>query len=343
MRSIDTVLSSSQAHTSSEPAEAHYAFFIKKFLTTTRYYAFFQSMFFLLIVVEVFSFLCFLSLPSQSFFMASSLAIIFLTTFAYFVLRFYFEAKKPGQFLQIKQEFADVIESSSSFDKSSAEHSIFMASCFQKFASYLYGKEYSYYSLPENFTTLQNLVSKLSAYMHWQDIQKMKEVLLLSCVEKHVQIVKSSPLDLDAHASLGHAYLSLSAIYKPPLTASWVSSSYFSEAMKEKFKQAALRAVEEFKILQDYATQDPWIHAQLASLYHDLKQPQEEILQYETMFKLAPQEPKVLYRLGVLYFEQGLTSKGLRMYEKLKRISSSHAEELISFYDAYSVQSQETL
>ncbi|NNM43617.1 MAG: hypothetical protein HKM07_04680 [Chlamydiae bacterium] len=323
--------------------EMQYTFFLEKFLSITRYYALFQSVFFLILVLEVLGFFCFLSLPSQSFFMASSLAIIFLTAFAYFVLRFYFQAKKPEQFLGLKQEFSDALESSIAFEKNSPNYHVSIANALHKLASYLQGKEYSYYTLPQNFSTMQSLISKLSAYLHWEDVQKMKEILLLSSIEKHVSLVKTSPTDLEAHASLAGAYLALSTIYKPHAQSQglWVSSEYFSEKMKKKFQQVAYRAVEEFKILQDYASEDPWIHAQLASLYHDLERPQEEILEYETMMKLAPQEPKVLYRLGVLYFQQGHTSKGLRIYEKLKKISFAQAEELISFYDAYSILEQE--
>ena len=95
---------------------------------------------------------------------------------------------------------------------------------------------------------------------------------------------------------------------------------------------AAERAIEEFKILNDYAPEDPWIHAQLAYSYHDLQMPQEEIREYETVLRLKPDDMDTLFRLGVLYFQQGMNAKGLQAYEELKRFHYKKAEALIGYY-----------
>jgi len=71
--------------------------------------------------------------------------------------------------------------------------------------------------------------------------------------------------------------------------------------------------------------------------------PFEEMQEYETVLKISPLDNDVLFRLGVLYFQQGLIAKGLRVYEQLKMTKEFKAAELISYYDAYlSEEYQET-
>ena len=63
--------------------------------------------------------------------------------------------------------------------------------------------------------------------------------------------------------------------------------------------------------------------------------PKEEIKEYETILKLCPNDKETLYKLGKLYFEQGLNAKGLQVYEILKNSNYIKAESLIHFYGAY--------
>jgi tetratricopeptide (TPR) repeat protein len=77
------------------------------------------------------------------------------------------------------------------------------------------------------------------------------------------------------------------------------------------------------------------VHAQLAYSYHDLKMPQEEIKEYETLLTLIPGDHEIIFKLGMLYFQQGLNAQGLRMYDQLKRTHFKKAEDLIKFYGAY--------
>ena len=104
------------------------------------------------------------------------------------------------------------------------------------------------------------------------------------------------------------------------------------KVFKQKFRSIAERAIEEFKILSDYAPEDPWVHAQLAYSYRDLQMPKEEIREYETILQLCPEDKETLFKLGKLYFEQGQNAKGLQVYETLKRSNYKNAENLIHFY-----------
>jgi len=71
---------------------------------------------------------------------------------------------------------------------------------------------------------------------------------------------------------------------------------------------------------------------QLAYSYRDLGMPTQEIDEYETILKLCPHDKETLFKLGVLYFSQGLNSKGLRVYEELRHSHFKKARLLIGHY-----------
>lgn len=310
---------------------------IDEFRRITRYYAFFHLLFVAIGLGELFCFLAFFSLLTKSSLLAFSLAAIFLTGFAYFVLRFYFQAKKPEQLWQVRETFIQTCQNT--VDPTAKGMAISQA--IYQLVSALQYQEYNYYSLPKQFETIGPILKKLSAWSYWQDVHKMKEILLFALIGEHVQRVKREPTELEAHATLGNAFIALSKIYldprknDPDLQIPWIPSAYSSFEMQEKFKAASERAIEEFKILDTYAPNDPWVHAQLASIYHDLEMIEEEVKEYENMLRISPQDKEVLYRLGVLYFQQGLNAKALRVYEQLKMNRDPKADDLIYFYDAY--------
>ena len=64
---------------------------------------------------------------------------------------------------------------------------------------------------------------------------------------------------------------------------------------------------------------------------------EKEIKEVELLLKLRPQDKEILYRLGSLYFSQGLNAKGLQIYEELKRTNYKKAEDLISSYGSFIV------
>lgn len=111
----------------------------------------------------------------------------------------------------------------------------------------------------------------------------------------------------------------------------WIPDETRKE-MNAKFRSTAQRAIEEFKILSTYAPDDPWVHTQLAYSYHDLQMPEEEIKEYEIIHKLNPHDHDNLFKLGTLYFQQGLNAQGLTIYEKLAQYNHSKAESLIRSY-----------
>ena len=153
-------------------------------------------------------------------------------------------------------------------------------------------------------------------------------------MEKHIEIVKKYPTDLEIHASLAHAYLALSRLYQDYLDRFGVDSEGHA-VLKTKFSQAVQSAIEEFTIIDHYAPNDPWVHAQLASSYHALAEFEKELAEYERILELCPNDKEIMHRLGILYFKLGKSAKGLAIYEDLKRAGHSKAQELINFYDAH--------
>jgi hypothetical protein len=323
-----------------EQVHRHCAQALDKFGSITRYYALFHILFFSALLVELLSFLLFFPFFAKSSILAFSLAIIFLTSFSYFVMVFYFQAKKPEQFTQLRDAYLEASKNELPFEPGTSAYHLSLSHAARHLVTMLHNQESKYYPYLKRFPTLFSLLKKFSIWSHWKDVHKMKELLLFLAIHEHIQLVKSEPTDLEAHASLADTYCALCKLYMAPAKHSseemiWIPPAYFSEEMRQKFTFAAERAIEEFKILDDYAPNDRWIHAQLASLYHDLELPEQETLEYEKMLKIAPQDRNILFRLGVLYFQQGYNAKGLRIYEQLKKSKDKKADELISYYNAY--------
>jgi tetratricopeptide (TPR) repeat protein len=312
---------------------------LKAFKQVTRQYALFHITFFVLAVLELSAFVLFFSFLTKTTIFAFSLAGLFLTGFTYFVLLFYFQAKKPDQLLELRNDFLEAMRSTLPFEKNTREYHLALAAVLERLLSTLHRQEYTYYSLPSSFKTLSPLMQKFSVWTHWQDLHQMKELLFLMIIKEQIELIKIQPTHLEAHAHLASSYHALSKLYMDPRRLSpedehlWVSPDYASSEMREKFKKASSRAVEEYKILNSYAPNDPWIHAQLATIYHNLDLFQEEMREYEAILKISPDEQEVLFSLGVLYFKHGLSAQGLRLYEQLKKNDDAKAGALISCYE----------
>lgn len=305
-----------------------------------RYMAF--NLFFLVVcTAEVVALGCFFAFLMQSLVLALSLAVVFFTFFAYFTLRIYFQTNRPEQFQAVKERYLNLYKGALHYQEGTSDHYYALANGCCKFANRLHGREYNYYSPPSWLGFLAPWMERLSCWLHWQDIHLMKELMLNEAVQEHIKFVKSQPTSLEAHAALANAYVMLSGLYVDPRKLEgydedrWIPSGKYDDKCNEKFRFTAERAIEEFKILSEYAPDDPWVHSQLAYSYHDLQMPMEEIKEYETIRKLLPSDKDNMYKLGMLYFQQGMNAKGLRVYEELKKAHYARAESLIRFYGSY--------
>jgi tetratricopeptide (TPR) repeat protein len=288
-------------------------------------------------LLEVFLVLFFLTDLVKSSLLAVSLAGLFFTFFSYFIIRLYLNNKKPEQFKKIVSDFTAICQDLVNFQDEVPEHRFALATAYTKYATAMHGKDEKIWRLPAWLELLRPSMERFSFWWHWHDLHSMRERLLLKAVDEHLEIVKMEPTDLEVHAALANAYVTLSGVYVNPysehdIDAKRIPHEGYRQKLKDRFRFTAERAIEEFKILNDYAPDDPWVHVQLAYSYRDLGMPKEEINEYEIVLSLCPDDYDTLYRLGMLYFEQGHNAKGLDVYEALRTINFKKAEQLIAHY-----------
>jgi tetratricopeptide (TPR) repeat protein len=300
----------------------YYRAILKEFRRVTQSFVTFNLLYLTLFAAELFLFFFFLPFLSRSSFLAFALGGMFLTCFSYFVLLFYFQAKKPEQLTELKNRFIQSCRQVLPAPEGEAQHHLSMAEALSKLSAYLQDFERNFYAVPRILTPFGKAISRFSAYSHGEDVFKMKKLLLQAAVEEHLKQIRSTPTDLEVHASLANTYVALSKVYKEP-------------RFEEEYKMTSRLAMEEFYILSHYAPSDPWVHEQLAVGYRDLGMPEEEIREVETLLRLRSQDKEILYRLGSLYFKQGLNAKGLQIYEELKRANFKKAEDLIGSYGTF--------
>lgn len=300
----------------------YYRAILREFRRVTHGFVSFNLLYLVLFSGELFLFFFFLPFLSKSAIFAFALAGLFLTCFSYFVLLFYFQAKKPEQLIQLRDQFLQSCRQVLSLPPGEAQHHLSLADALSKLATYLNDFEWNFYQIPKFLHPFSKLISRFSAYCYGEDVFKMKLLLLQAAVTEHLKQIRTTPTDLEVHASLANTYVALSKIYKRSVE-------------EEKYRVAARMAIEEFTILGQYAPNDPWVHEQLAVGYRDLGMPEEEMREVETLLKLRSRDKEILYRLGTLYFKQGMNAKGLQIYEELKRGNFKKAEDLMTAYGTF--------
>lgn len=301
----------------------YYRAILREFRRVTHSFVSFNLLFLALFTSELFLFFFFLPFLTKSAIFAFALGGLFLTCFSYFVLLFYFQAKKPEQLIFLKDQFIQSCRQVLSIPPGEAQHHLSLAEALSKLSSYLHDFEWNFYNVPRFLQPISGLISRFSAYCYGEDVFKMKLLLLRAAVDEHLKQIRTTPTDLEVHASLANTYVALSKIYQGPL-------------FEEKYRLTARLAIEEFCILSQYAPNDPWVHEQLAAGYRDLGMPEEEMREVETLLKLRSQDKEILYLLGTLYFKQGMNAKGLQIYEELRKANFKKAEDLMGFYGTFS-------
>lgn len=314
----------------------YYRSVLKKFRKISRSFLHFNFSFIAIVGLELTLFASFFPLLTHSVLFALALSILFLTCFSYSVLLFYFQAKKPEQLISLKEEFLQSCRTLLSTPEGMAEHHLSIAEALSRLSSYLHDFEWDLYKVPSILQFNAQQISRFSAYWYWEDVFKMKQLLLEAAIIEHIKQIRITPTDLEVHASLANTYVTLSKLYKFPFSSQNHPKIHKLKSLQAQFEDKSILysrlAMEEFKILSQYAADDPWVHEQMAMGYKDLCLPEEEIKEVEVLRKLRPQDKEILCRLGTLYFSQGLNAKGLLVYEELKKTNFKKAEDLISSY-----------
>jgi tetratricopeptide (TPR) repeat protein len=294
----------------------------------TRSHVAFHVSFGLLSAIELCAFIFFFSFWMHSYAVAFLIGIFLLTGFSYFVLFAYLQTRKRQQLIDLGELFIEACERSIPPDDGFA-----LSSLIYQIIDDLDSLISNYYALPIFGETINTLLRKFSVYCHWQDILLLKHLLLTHTISSYLRMVKRAPMDLGLHAALAEAYLSLASLYQEPANPlPWTPPDYGTPTMQAKHKNACLRALEEYTIIAASIPQDPWIHIQLATVHRKLGNLDKEISEYEYLLTLSPEHRSVMFHLGVLYFQQGSTAKGLQLYETLKNLNDADAENLIAYY-----------
>lgn len=298
-----------------------------------RSHLLFNILFWSLLIIQAVLIVVFLPVLLKSALMAIMIALFVLTLFAYLVIREYLTAQKAVKFDHLKHNF---VEACNGVIQTGADKTL--AGACTLLAEELHGREYTYFQAPSFLKMLNPVFEKISCKWHWKDVFYMQEVLLMQAVAEKIKQVKKEPTSLEAHAELAKAYIMLSGLYIDPKKVRekeehrWIHPERVSEESARKFKESSEKAIEEFKIIKEYAPQDPWVNEQLAFSYHDLAMTKHEIEEYENILALKPQHVETLRKVGELYFILGHNGKGLKVYEQLRKLNPPLADEVIAYY-----------
>ncbi len=291
----------------------------QKFLLLIKASQRFHTVFFSLVGCELVS-LCTLALFSKSLFIAFALAGLCLTVFSYLLIRFYQETKHREEARAVLQEFLgackDEIPEASPLSCARALHHLLHVINFKDL------------ELHANHPFLQ----KCLVWLHWKEVHEMQKRLLHHALEYHIQAIKEEPQDIQAHASLAQAYLSLGHVYCPPEDFLWVPKAFLGKPMQDNAKRCFEFALQEWKIISAFSPNDPWIHLQLAQVFYLLERSDEELKELELVHRLQPHDRDAMLHLGIKYFEQNMPAQALALYQALKKANDARAEELISHY-----------
>lgn len=312
---------------------------IGRFKGIIRSYLLFHFSFAILFPLQIILFSYLLLHAPKSIYLALSLATFLLSIFSYCILIYYFQGKKGQQFQEIQKQFFSTLKRQMPPDISLLDYHLSIANAAFQLTTYLYQSETYTLSVPP-FRFSKKLTIKMGFLLNWKDIQKMQEILMSVAIREHIQLIKIEPVNLAVHTSLANTFIALSKIYELPSDPLYqdsylINRIFQSPKMRSDFQFATNRAIEELKVLDDLAPNDPWIHAQLASCYHHLEMVSEEIHEYEILLHLRSDDKEILFRLGKLYFETGKMALGLRIYERLSRIDVKGASDLIAHYDIF--------
>lgn len=300
---------------------------LENFRKIVQSFILFHVVFIVLIAVELMIVLP-LSVQSMATF-ALALGAIFLSAFSYVVLCFYFYTRKPERLFDLKETFLQSCRRHLSIPSGELQHHLSISAALMKLAAYLEDFEKSFYKLPSFLQPIEPFLATISSYFYWKDVFKLKQFLLDAAIEEHLMQIRITPTDLEVHASLATTYVAQSKLFRNIAALNHRKSQAMFEA---SFRASARLAMEEFRILNHYAPNDPWVHEQLATGYHELDMPEEELREMEFLFTLRPQDREILFRLGELYFQQKMNAKGLQIYEELKQSNFKKAESLIASY-----------
>lgn len=263
------------------------------------------------------------------------IALLSLSTFTYLALIFYFQSKKKDQFEHLTDWYVSISKKAIGGEFSYLEHYLSLAGGLYHFSHYLNPKNMPLYKVKAPLPSLQKILKKLALFIYVKDFHKLKEMLMIACIEQHLELLKYEPTHLEVHGSLANSYLALAKIYKYSKNHELLDSlslDKLPDESKIKFRNTILHAIQEYQILEDDLPEDPWVLMQLAICYHELEDYDNEILYFEKILNSSQNNYAIMMRLAELYFSQKKHSKGFKLYKMLKENQVDGADLLMENY-----------
>lgn len=261
--------------------------------------------FFVALVIEIVLLLFFFPLLIKSAFFAITLAALLITLFSFYTLRNYQASEKEEALRELIQKYLKGVHSLSESPKTPAETRQNAADACLALASLF--KE-----APQTPSFFRR---KYRDLMGGEEEQKFKELLFRRALEELAGQVRLHPCDVAPHIRLAETYFLMARICRG--------------MEREKLLK---KGVEELKILLELAPGNPQVLEKLAAHYGELGDLLSQTAVLEQKLALEPHHPETLFQLGCLYFSQGHTSKGFKIYETLKIQHPGKSDQLMSYY-----------
>ncbi|MBM3191046.1 MAG: hypothetical protein FJZ63_00130 [Chlamydiae bacterium] len=302
----------------------------KTLFSYVLFHALFVVFFFLQITISSLLYL-FSKTPTV---LAFSLFFFIFSAFTYLVLIFYFQTKKQDRLKLLKEWFLSICKQSVGEGLNVMDYHLYLAGALYSFSNMFHLKDLPVYFSSVPILSWQRLMRKCSYLWHWKDFQTMRKLLILDCIYQHLALLKYEPTNLEVHGSLANTYLTLASIYQMSYhqDTSRFSSDDLSAKTLKAFNHAVYKAIEEYKIILSSAPNDPWVLAQLAACYHELHLYAEEIYYFEKILEITSPNLDILYRLAYLYFQEGHSAEGFKLYKHIRDLDEAKADALFEYY-----------
>jgi hypothetical protein len=276
---------------------------------------------------------------AKSLYTPIAFSLLFLTISSYALIAYYQKNRKLDSMEKIAKDFLHycTLHLSKNIEDREKLH-LAIAESIRDFAQALHNQELFYLNIyPFKFS--KNHIISYFLYFHYNDILYLQEKLLDICLDLHSKVLEDCACSLQFHSSLSKTYTALSNCYKKPsgrhLEKAFKFSNFtkFKELMERQINYYTL-AEEELFIVCELSQNETWTHLDLASFYAQFDQTEKEMKQYEILIDQISDDKEVMYKLGILYFKHLKTSKGLKIYSKLRKLDALYAKNLLSHYNA---------
>ncbi|MFZ4772785.1 MAG: tetratricopeptide repeat protein [Chlamydiia bacterium] len=306
--------------------------FCERFERLSSFHLIFHVSCIILLTLQFSIFIGLLAYQPKSPYVAALLFSCILTLFSYLILLFYYQAKKPQDFLDLRRYFVQACRKEIETYRPNQDEHLFLAKAAESLTGKL-GKTQFYLNKHGSIYSFIRL-------LRFKDIEKMQELLMYAAIQEHIEKIKKDPLDPQTHFSLAKSYLGMYRLYQSPLQESfsrfWIVKRIIQTDKRVKRVEASLLlAMEELKIGLSSNPEEPWALLELANCYAELNQKAQELEILKKLYTIATVDEELLLRIGKINFQLGLISEGLEIFSKLKVMNVHLSFELLDSYNAY--------